>query len=95
VRLTFASVSVAKALLSPSEPQLWARDIGRRTGLKSGTVQPILERMLEAKWVKAPPAITGKPRYYQVTELGRRELEEFLVRAEEDPRFTVLFRGER
>lgn len=95
--MTFATVAVAKALLSPDEDRQWLHDISRRTGLKTGSVHPILERMLEAGWVSARKEKTkeGSRRYYQVTELGRGELKEFVARAQGDPRFTSLFRDGR
>jgi DNA-binding PadR family transcriptional regulator len=97
VRLTVATVAVANALLSPQEPRPWLRDISRRTGLKSGTVHPILDRMLDKGWVTARREKTkeGSRRYYQVTELGSDELGKLVARAQQDPRFTHLFRDER
>lgn len=89
MRLTLATVLVARALLSPQQPRPWGRDIARRAGVESGSVHPILERMEHLAWVTAHH--DGSRRYYQVTETGRRELEELVARARRDARFTHLF----
>jgi DNA-binding PadR family transcriptional regulator len=93
VRLTLATVQVARALLSPDEPRQWLRDVSRRAQVESGVAHPILQRMLAAKWLASRPE--GHYVYYQVTELGRDELRELVARARKDPRFTHLFRDER
>lgn len=89
MRLTLATVSVARALLSQQQTRQWGRDIARRAGSESGTVHPILQRMVEAEWLEAWPE--GSRRYYQVTKRGRAELEALLARARGDARFTSLF----
>lgn len=93
MRLTLATVQVARALLSASESPQWGRDIGRRAAVKSGVVHPILERMITAGWLTAQRVESkeGSRRYYQITEAGRHELEGLLARAKDDPRFTHLF----
>jgi len=93
VRLTLATVQVARALLSPAEPRQWLRDISRRAEVESGVAHPILQRMLGEGWLEAWRE-DGR-RYYQVTPVGRTELEGLMVRAHEDPRFKHLFSGER
>jgi DNA-binding PadR family transcriptional regulator len=93
VRLTLATVQVARALLSPAEPRQWLRDISRRAEVESGVAHPILQRMLAAEWVASWPE--GHYVYYQVTKNGRREMEELLERAREDPRFKHLFQRGR
>lgn len=93
MHLTTATVQVAQTLLVSSESPLWGRAIGRRAGIKSGVVHPILERLLKEKWVSTWRE-SGR-RYYQVTPAGRRELEALLVRAKDDTRFTHLFSNGR
>lgn len=93
MRLTQATVQVARALLSPAEPRQWLRDISRRAEVESGVAHPILQRMLAEGWLEAWRE--DSRRYYQVTPAGRRELEGMLERAREDTRFKRLFSGER
>lgn len=52
-------------------------DLTRRTGLKSGSLYPILARMeagglVTSSWEEVDPAAEGRPRrrYYQLTEDG-------------------------
>lgn len=89
MRLTLATVLVARALLSMQRERQWGRDIARRAGVESGSTHPILQRMVDARWLTAQRE--GLHRYYQVTEDGRHELEELVARARGDARFTSLF----
>ncbi|MEU7980266.1 MarR family transcriptional regulator [Micromonospora sp. NPDC049081] len=77
-RLTPQTVAVIRALLAtPADPR-WGRDIARETGLKSGTLHPILARLEQAGWVEShweDPAEhedQGRPRrrYYQFAPGG-------------------------
>ncbi|SNY38335.1 PadR family transcriptional regulator [Paractinoplanes atraurantiacus] len=74
-RLTPQTVAVIRALLEdPAKPR-WGRDIAAETGLKSGTLHPILARLEHAGWVESTwedPADhedKGRPRrrYYRFT----------------------------
>ena len=52
-RLTPQTVAVLRELLStPSTPR-WGRDLAEKTGLKSGTLHPILARLETAGWVES------------------------------------------
>lgn len=52
-RLTPQTVAVLRALLATPATPRWGRDIGRETGLKSGSLHPILARLEQAGWVES------------------------------------------
>jgi DNA-binding PadR family transcriptional regulator len=68
-------------LLEEPGRELYGTQITERTGLKSGSISPILQRLegmswLESRWEdQAQAAADGRPprRYYRLTGLGRRE----------------------
>lgn len=77
-RLTPQTIAVLRFLLrTPAVPQ-YGLDIARATGLKTGTLHPILARLQRAGWVdsfwEAPEEheATGRPRrrYYRFTAGG-------------------------
>jgi len=47
MRTTNSLVSVAVALLSDADGEHWGYELGKRTGLRSGVLYPILRRLLE------------------------------------------------
>ena len=76
-RKVFSPQTVAVLRLLSDDPHAWwhGYDIARRTGLKSGTLYPILARLaergyLDARWEQEQPA--GRPRRhaYRLTEAG-------------------------
>ncbi|MDT5039194.1 MAG: PadR family transcriptional regulator, regulatory protein PadR [Actinoplanes sp.] len=76
-RLTPQTVAVIRALLQTPATPRWGRDLGRETGLKSGSLHPILARLEQAGWVEShweePDAVEqGRPRrrYYQFAPGG-------------------------
>lgn len=76
-RLTTATRLVLAALQAADKPA-WGFEICRRTGLKSGTIYPILNRLNEHGWVEAWDETSphpGRPprRFYQLTERGQPE----------------------
>ncbi|MFG2194977.1 PadR family transcriptional regulator [Streptomyces sp. NPDC048639] len=77
VRLTKPTIAVLEVLLaSTGNPPAWGLSICRDADLGSGTVYPILDRLLERGWViswdEAEPH-PGRParRYYELTGAGR------------------------
>ena len=71
------------ALLGTTTPWRHGYDLSGETGLKSGTLYPILMRLerlgwLEARWEEEPAP--GKPRrhLYRLTGLGNREAQRVL-----------------
>ena len=77
-RLTAQTVAVVRALLTEPTKARWGRDIAAETGLKSGSLHPILARLERAGWVESyweDPAEhedAGRPRrrYYRFTPDG-------------------------
>ncbi|MGB2571255.1 PadR family transcriptional regulator [Micromonospora citrea] len=77
-RLTAQTVEVLRLLLTDPAVPRYGRDIARETGLKTGTLHPILARLELAGWVESfweDPAEhedQGRPRrrYYRLTGDG-------------------------
>jgi DNA-binding MarR family transcriptional regulator len=77
-RLTPQTAAVLRALLATPATPRWGRDIAKETGLKSGTLHPILARLEQAGWVESfweDPAEhedAGRPRrrYYRFATDG-------------------------
>jgi PadR family transcriptional regulator, regulatory protein PadR len=72
-------------------------ELSRRARVRSGVLYPILERWLQQGWLRDGWADhpeqrpQGPPRrYYQLTDIGRRELGQALDVARMDPRFGVI-----
>lgn len=77
-RITGPTLKVLGALMTADE--LSGADIGRVSGLSSGTLYPILFRLewaewLASRWENGDPKALGRPRrrYYRVTEVGRQK----------------------
>ncbi|HYN92252.1 MAG TPA: helix-turn-helix transcriptional regulator [Pilimelia sp.] len=77
-RLTPQTVAVLRALLETPAAPRWGRDIANETGLKSGTLHPILARLeragiVESSWEEpAAHEDQGRPRrrYYRFAPGG-------------------------
>jgi DNA-binding PadR family transcriptional regulator len=74
IRKSRQTVRLLEALLSPATSWHYGYDLSRGTGLKSGTLYPILMRLsgrgwLEARWESAEP---GRPprHMYRLTGVG-------------------------
>ena len=97
MRLTYATVLLARAIADDPTGRHWGYDLSKKTGLRSGVLYPILQRMFDAGMVsdgwearkdtggKRPPR-----RYYKLTRAGTVELNEMLARAESQMRFDSL-----
>lgn len=77
-RFTAQTVSVLDMLIT--NPNSSGADIARATGLKTGTLYPILMRLEEAGWLtsqweEGDPSLLGRPRkrFYSVTGVGRAQ----------------------
>jgi len=77
-RLTPQTIAVLRALLATPATPRWGRDLGRETGLKSGSLHPILARLEQAGLIEShweDPAAhedAGRPRrrYYRFAPGG-------------------------
>lgn len=98
MRVTHSLVQVALALMGDQSGKHWGYELSRRSGVRSGVLYPILSRLLDARWVmdgwESDEEATGRParRYYELTDLGRRELGAIIVKAQSDPRFATDLR---
>jgi DNA-binding PadR family transcriptional regulator len=84
-RMSRATVRVLDALLAQPTSWRYGYDVNRETGLKSGTLYPILIRLadrslLETRWEEAEP---GRPprHMYRLTSRGLREARRVLEEA--------------
>jgi PadR family transcriptional regulator PadR len=101
VRRTYAVVAVAVALMSDPDIRHWGYELSRGSGIRSGVMYPVLQRMLDEGWLadgwedqgqagrgKRPPR-----RYYEVTSEGRAALGAVVAGARHDARFARLAGG--
>ncbi|HEX9155962.1 MAG TPA: helix-turn-helix transcriptional regulator [Nitrospira sp.] len=76
IRLSRQTLDLLSALLEAPSTWQYGYDLSRRTGLKSGTLYPILMRLAEREWLEAKwefDDVGGKPRHlYRLTAEGRR-----------------------
>jgi PadR family transcriptional regulator PadR len=90
IKITTQVLKVLSAFLSDPKAELSGAEISKRTGLKSGTLYPILIRLEDAKWLESEweegnPKTLGRPRrrFYSITALGvrsaRAEFKEFSI----------------
>jgi PadR family transcriptional regulator PadR len=80
------TLRVLSVLLAESQAWHYGYDISRRTGLKSGTLYPILARLHESGWLEtrwSEPDPPGRPprHTYRVTADGARAAAAALARA--------------
>ena len=87
--------SLLTALLAAASEWHYGYDLSKETGLKSGTLYPILMRLeshgwLEARWEESPPS--GKPprHLYRLTANGLQEAPAILPSATERPAVDAL-----
>ena len=80
-RLTQPNMKVLRLLLEAPRHGRSGAEISRGTGVKSGTLYPMLARLEVAGWVvgeweQVDPAEVGRPRrrYYQLTGAGQRAI---------------------
>jgi PadR family transcriptional regulator PadR len=98
VRMTYALIQVATALMNDATTRHWGYELSKNSGVRSGVMYPILQRMLDEGWLadgwenqeqvgraKRPPR-----RYYEVTDAGKTALGAILIRANHDARFRSI-----
>ena len=96
--MTHALVQVAAALMSDASGRHWGYELSKASGVRSGVMYPILQRMLDEAWLtdgweeqghvgraKRPPR-----RYYELTDAGKAALGAMLDRARRDARFQPI-----
>lgn len=99
MRKTHALLQVALGLLDDPTGRHWGYDLSKKAGVRSGVMYPILHRMFDEGWLtdgwddsstsrRRPPR-----RYYELTDLGRRELGGIVEDARSDARFVPLLGG--
>lgn len=79
-RMTGPALKILGQLLNDPQVGLSGADISKETGLRSGTLYPILIRLesagwLSSEWEEIDPREAGRPRkrLYRLTSLGSRE----------------------
>ena len=76
IRLSPQTLLLLAALLEAPGEWQYGYDLSRRTGLKSGTLYPILMRLSEREWLETKWELAdgeGKPRHlYRLTAEGGR-----------------------
>ena len=98
MRITYALVQVASALMSDAGGRHWGYELSKLSGVRSGVMYPILQRMLDDGWLVdgwEDQARTGRAkrpprRYYELTDAGKVALGAVLVQARRDPRFQPI-----
>jgi PadR family transcriptional regulator PadR len=100
--MTHALVQVALALMRDASGRHWGYELSKQSGVRSGVMYPILQRMLDEGWLedgwedrgevgraKRPPR-----RYYELTDEGKLALGALLAEAGCDARFARPVAGQ-
>jgi PadR family transcriptional regulator len=98
MRRTYALVQVAIALMSDPGGRHWGYELGKQSGVRSGVMYPLLQRMLDEGWLAdgwEEQAQTGRAkrpprRYYELTGAGKAALGAVVADARRDARFAPL-----
>ena len=88
--MTTQTLAVLSVILSDPDGEWYGLELSNRAGVKSGTIYPILDRLLKAEWLERrweeiDPAVEGRPRrrLYSLTLLGaavaRRAVDEHVA----------------
>lgn len=91
MRYTDSLVKIAQVLCADPNARYWGYPLTKSTGLRSGTLYPILNNLLEEGWLsdgweEIDPATAKRPprRYYEITPAGLSQLGAVVARAEAD-----------
>lgn len=86
VRLSERGLRVLRHLLERPRDPCAGAEIARATGVTSGTLYPLLQRLesagwLGSEWEDIDPREAGRPRmrFYKLTAVGRRQAQEKLA----------------
>jgi PadR family transcriptional regulator PadR len=89
MRHTDSLVKVAQAICANPTGRYWGYPLTKVTGLRSGTLYPILNNLLAEGWLsdgweEIDPAVAKRPprRYYEITPEGLHQLGAVVSRAE-------------
>ena len=98
MRRTYALVQVAVALMADADGRHWGYELSKRSGVRSGVMYPVLQRMLDKGWLadgwehRDQIGTTKRPprRYYELTDAGKVDLGTLIAEARQDSRFAPL-----
>lgn len=101
MRKTYALIQVAVALMADASGRHWGYDLSKRSGVRSGVMYPILQRMLNEGWlddgwedqVRVGRAKRPPRRYYELTDKGKIALGALISEARRDARFGPSITG--
>ena len=99
MKQTHALARVAQALMATPSARHWGYDLSKQSGVRSGVMYPLLQRMLDEGWLadgwedqpRAGRTTRPSRRYYTVTGPGKVALTALLEAASTDPRFRGMF----
>jgi PadR family transcriptional regulator, regulatory protein PadR len=76
-QMTTQTLTVLSVMLSDPDAECYGLQLSGRSGLKPGTIYPILDRLLKAGWLERrwegiDPTVEGRPRrrLYRLTAVG-------------------------
>lgn len=89
-------------MMQDASDRHWGYELSKHSGVRSGVMYPILQRMLEEGWledgweeqVKVGRAKRPARRYYELTDDGKLALGALLAEARRDARFVPLVAGQ-
>lgn len=95
-QITTQLLSVLSVMLSDPKSEWYGLELSRAARLKTGTIYPILDRLLKAgglerRWEEIDPTVEGRPRrrLYRLTGVGapaaRHALDEHLASLQRQP----------
>jgi PadR family transcriptional regulator PadR len=98
MRRTYALVLVAIALMADPSGRHWGYELSKQSGVRSGVMYPLLQRMLDEGWLtdgweeQAQGRRAKRParRYYELTSAGKLALGAVIADAHRDSRFAPL-----
>jgi PadR family transcriptional regulator, regulatory protein PadR len=98
MRRTDAVVQVALALMADASGRHWGYDLSKQSGVRSGVMYRILQRMLDEGWLsdgwddQERVREAGRParRYYELTDAGKTFLGSLVAEARHDTRLAPL-----
>lgn len=84
IRITTPTLMVMQAIAQGYDGDVYGLLISQETGLGTGTIYPILERLEEAGWIEGrwegeQPSGRPRRRFYKLTNLGRVSLDSALA----------------